>query len=70
MKINIESTKEIVNINGIPARVWIGKTESGIPMYCYVTRIEIAKEDEPSFEKELELVPDKCTKGFPVRPVM
>jgi hypothetical protein len=43
MKIMIESTDKIVTIerNGaeMPARVWQGETEDGIPVQCYITRI-------------------------------
>jgi hypothetical protein len=43
MKITIESTSKIVAlvINGrdLPARVWQGETESGIPVQCFITRI-------------------------------
>lgn len=56
MKITVESTTEIVYINGIPARVWEGQTESGINMHCYITRIAI-DENEPrvdEFEAELQ----------------
>jgi len=54
MKITIESTTEIVQINRVPARIWEGKTESGIPVHCLVTRIAVHKdEDAEQFEKEL-----------------
>jgi len=60
MKIEIESTSKIVYLNekslrGIPARIWEGKTESGIPVHCYVTRIAVAKDaDVSEFERELQ----------------
>jgi len=62
MKIIIESTSKIVILkpdslsDGVPARVWEGKTDSGIKVHCFVTRIAIDK-DEPNteqFEKELK----------------
>jgi hypothetical protein len=55
MKIAIESTTKIVMIDGLPARVWEGETESGIAVHCYITRISaLAGERELSeFEKEL-----------------
>jgi len=40
MIINIESTIKIVELNGAPARVWEGKTESGISVHCFITRKE------------------------------
>jgi hypothetical protein len=55
MKIEIESTTKTVTLNGIPARIWEGKTASGIPIHCYVTRIAIAKDaDASEFERELQ----------------
>jgi hypothetical protein len=59
MKITIESTSHIVNIiNGgppVPARIWEGQTESGIPVHCYITRIAVAGEhDQSQFQRELQ----------------
>jgi len=41
MKIEIESTEKIVAFNGVKARIWEGRTASGIPVHCYVTRIAV-----------------------------
>lgn len=69
MKITIESTDKIVALavregqHGIsmPARIWEGHTESGIPVHCFVTRISPTVEDTPEnrqkfveFERELK----------------
>ena len=50
MKIIIESTAKIVKLefadgSVIPARVWQGATESGVPVQCFIARIapEISK---------------------------
>lgn len=56
MKIQIKSTEKIVHLNDVPARIWEGKTESGIKVHAYITRIAIDK-DEPNheqFQKELQ----------------
>ncbi|MDD5358599.1 MAG: hypothetical protein PHX80_05590 [Candidatus Nanoarchaeia archaeon] len=45
MKITIESTTKIVQMNGVPARIWEGKTESGIKCHCYITRVAIDKNE-------------------------
>lgn len=70
MKITIESTTKIVSmrIDGaeVPARVWQGETESGIPVQCFVTRIapEIPKTDPridaltAEFERDLKRCAD------------
>lgn len=69
MKITIESTTKITSLeirNGshgisMPARIWEGFTESGIPVHCFVTRIAPTVEDKPEnaekfceFERELQ----------------
>jgi hypothetical protein len=60
VKITIESTDRIVNLHGpsggaVPARVWQGHTDSGIPVHCFVTRIAVAKDqDATQFERELQ----------------
>ncbi len=58
MKITIESTSKIVHLNGIPARVWEGQTESGVLIHCYVTRVAVSTGNAPSvfaeFERELQ----------------
>lgn len=55
MKITIESTKKIVRVDGVEARIWEGRTESGIPVRCYVTRIATpASADNSEFVRELE----------------
>jgi hypothetical protein len=56
MKIFINSTEKIVHINGVPARIWEGETESGIKVHCYVTRvaIDIKEKRTEQFDRELE----------------
>jgi hypothetical protein len=38
MKLILENTRKTVELNGVPARVWEGVTESGIKVHVYVTR--------------------------------
>jgi hypothetical protein len=70
MKITIESTSKIVTlvVNGadVPARVWRGATDDGIPVQCFITRIspEISKTDPKiddltaAFDRDLLRQPD------------
>ena len=63
MKITIESTEELVKLDTgkgmVPGRIWKGKTESGIEVFCVVTRIGIAPgADGEQFERELQECPD------------
>lgn len=54
MKIIIESTTKTVYLNGVPARIWEGFTDTGIPVHCFITRIACkANEDQSQFEREL-----------------
>ena len=73
MKIEIESTTKIVHLNNVPARIWEGKTASGIPVHCYVTRIAIGKDAEASeFERELQehKPPSAEIQGIPLRMIL
>ncbi len=55
MKITIESTAKFVEVNGVPARIWEGHSESGIPVHCYVTRIAVPLgQDHSQFQRELQ----------------
>ena len=55
MKITLESTSHIVSMNGVQARVWEGRTDSGIPVHCYVIRLAVAGEhDQSQFQRELQ----------------
>ena len=69
MKITIESTEKITSLEigqgqhgiSMPARIWEGYTESGIPVHCFVTRIVPTVDDKPEnaekfreFERELK----------------
>ena len=73
MKIEIESTTKIVTLNNIPARIWVGKTESGIPVHCFVTRIAVRKDaDASEFERELQehKAPTAEIEAIPLRMIL
>jgi hypothetical protein len=73
MKIEIESTTKVVELNGLPARIWEGKTASGIPVHCYVTRIAVKNGDESEeFERELKecRVPSAEVEAIPLRMIL
>jgi hypothetical protein len=58
MKVELESTTKIVRLivdgREVPARIWEGRTESGIPCHAYITRIAVADNlDASEFEREL-----------------
>ena len=59
MKVTLESTSKIVFLElkdgtSVQARVWEGKTESGIECHAYIPRIAVDKSlDTSQFEREL-----------------
>lgn len=73
MKLTIESTSRIVTLDGLPARIWEGKTESGIGVICFVSRVAVKEnEDTSQFEKELaeQRAPSAEAGSFPLRMVL
>jgi hypothetical protein len=55
MIVHLESTDKIVHLNGVPARVWEGHTETGIACHALITRIAVHKDlDASQFERELQ----------------
>ena len=55
MKIAIESTTKVVEVNGVPRRIWEGHTESGIALHCFITGLAVENAlDLSEFERELE----------------
>jgi hypothetical protein len=55
MKITLESTSKIVELNGVPARIWEGKTDTGIEVHAFITRLAVHKDDDATqFEVELQ----------------
>jgi len=55
MKINIEATESITDIDGVAVRLWEGTTESGTKCKVFVHRIAVHKdENADDFERELK----------------
>ncbi len=64
MKITLESTPDVgrLEVDGcqVPARIWVGTTESGIPIVAFITRIGFPEgADTTEFERELNEAPTK-----------
>jgi hypothetical protein len=54
MKLTIESTTRVVEINGVPARIWEGTSEAGVRVLCLVTRVAVERSQDCSqFDREL-----------------
>jgi hypothetical protein len=55
MRITVESTTKKVQLNGVPARIWEGTTDSGIPVHVYITRVAVEEgQHQEQFERELD----------------
>lgn len=73
MKVTLESTSKIVELNGVPARIWEGHTESGIPVHAFVTRIAVDKSwNHEEFERELEehRAPSPAMDVYPLKMIL
>lgn len=79
MKITLESTTKIIELRTasgtVPARVWEGKTESGIPVEAWVTRIAVRSDqghDLAQFELELaeQKAPSAEVQAWPLRLIL
>jgi hypothetical protein len=55
MTITIHSTTKIVNLNGLPCRIWEGVSARGLRVHCFIPQIAVdADADTSEFQKELE----------------
>ena len=73
MKVKLESTLKIVELNGVPARIWEGETESGIKVHAFITRIAAAEgSDLRQFDAELKECrqPSADVQSYPLRLVL
>ena len=72
MTVTLHSTDQIVEVNGVPARVWEGETGNGIKCFALITRIAVHKEDNAAeFEAELqEHAPPTVSNVFPLRMII
>ncbi len=80
MTITIENTTRTVQVHtslqwyGVQARIWEGRTESGIPVICAVISVAVADtERQVEFEKELTATRPPSTAAcvaFPMRMVL
>lgn len=59
MKVTIEATSQLTEIQTetgkVPGRVWVGTTESGIPVVCVITRIAVPNSAGPEAHAAFEL---------------
>jgi hypothetical protein len=78
VKITLQSTSKMVQLEAggasVPARLWEGHTDSGIPVHCFVTRIAAPNDgtDLSQFERELQehAPPSAALQAYPLRMVL
>jgi len=73
VRVHLESTTKTVTLNGVPARVWEGHTESGIPVHAFITRIAVHQsQDTSQFEAELQecAAPSSDVAAIPMRLIL
>jgi hypothetical protein len=78
MNVTLESTTKIVELvvdgKTVPARIWEGETDTGIPVHAYITRIAVAPDHDASqFERELRRThsePSPSIEALPLRLIL
>jgi hypothetical protein len=82
MKITIESTTRLVHFQvdeaDVPARIWEGHTEDGIPVHCCITRIcpsipqPLPADIERKFREALaeQKAPTPVVRSIPLRMIL
>jgi hypothetical protein len=54
VKVELESTDQLVVVSGVSCRVWQGKTAKGVPVHAFVALIRVRDDQDVSeFEAEL-----------------
>lgn len=77
MKITLFSTTKLITmvVDGkeIPARIWQGRTASGVKCHAYITRIAVAEgEDASEFNAEMQIceMPSTEIQEIPLRLIL
>lgn len=55
MRLVIEATEQVTSLEGVPVRLWMGKTEQGVECRVFVHRIAVHK-DQDAAELERALI--------------
>jgi hypothetical protein len=77
MRVHIEPTSRVVELvterGTVPARIWEGETDGGLPVICWVTRVA-AKRDDDLSELDAALAeqrpPSAAAQEFPLRMIL
>jgi hypothetical protein len=64
MKLTLEPTGNIENVDGMPCRIWEGVTDTGTPVKAWIRTVQPQTHDEAAlavFEAELQRLPQPVT---------
>jgi hypothetical protein len=53
VKLTLESTEQLVELNGLETRIWLGRTARGLPVLAFIARIAVEDDAAAGFEDEL-----------------
>jgi len=70
MIVHLHNTTKIVDINDVPARVWEGHTDGGVPVIAFITRLAADHgADLAEFTAELQEMspPNFAVQSWPAR---
>lgn len=48
MKVTLEPTSKIVDVNGVRCRIWQGHTERGVPIHAHIALVGVARDQDAS----------------------
>ena len=73
MKVMLQSTTMVIQVNGVPCRIWEGRTDSDIPVQALILRVAIPEgANHAQFRAELTecVPPSEGVSAFPLRMVL
>lgn len=70
MKLELEPTPTIQNVDGVPHRIWTGKTDKGVPVKVGIRYVQPQTHDAAQladFEAELQELPQPRQGAIDIR---
>jgi hypothetical protein len=61
MKLTLEPTATIQNVDGVPCRIWEGATDAGTPVKAWIRTVQPQTHDKAAlavFDAELQALPE------------
>ena len=74
--LTMSPTSKVVMVNGVPARIWEGRTSGGVEVHAFVTRVCVSEkypaEVHARFRKALQETkkPSADVEGYPLRLIL